>query len=127
MNESRRIGLSTIGQVAVTAYDLDRATRFYRDALGMKFLFHVPKLAFFQCGGTRLMLSIPESPEFDHPSSILYFAVDDIAGAYAELSGRGVEFKGAPHLVAKLPDHELWMAFFRDSEGNTHALMSEVR
>lgn len=127
MSEGKGIGLATIGQVAVTAYDLDRATRFYRDALGMKFLFAVPKLAFFQCGGTRLMLSVPESPEFDHPSSILYFAVDDIAGAYAELSGRGVEFKGAPHLVAKLPDHELWMAFFSDSEGNTHALMSEVR
>jgi methylmalonyl-CoA/ethylmalonyl-CoA epimerase len=119
--------LSRIGQIAVTARDIGRAVAFYRDALGLPLLFQAPpRLAFFDAGGVRLMLSEPE-PEFDHPSSVLYFLVDDIRAAHAALAGRGVEFRGEPHLVAKMPDHELWMAFFRDTEGNTHALMSEVR
>lgn len=122
------LGLSQIGQISITVQDVGRATAFYRDALGMRFLFEAPpKLAFFDCGGVRLMLSTAEEAEFDHPSSILYFKVDDIRATHAAMSARGVEFRNEPHLVAKLPDHELWMAFFRDSEGNTLALMSEVR
>jgi methylmalonyl-CoA/ethylmalonyl-CoA epimerase len=125
---SSDLGLSRIGQISIVVKDVGRATAFYRDALGMRFLFEAPpKLAFFDCGGVRLMLSTAEEAEFDHPSSILYFKVDDIRATHAALSGRGVEFRDEPHLVAKLPDHELWMAFFRDSEGNTFALMSEVR
>lgn len=121
-------GLSQIGQIAVTVHDLDRAVAFYRDTLGMKHLFTVPPgMAFFDCSGVRLMLAIPEKPELDHPSSILYFKVEDIQGTVAELKGRGLGFEGAPHLVAKMPDHELWMASFRDSEKNLLALMSEVR
>ena len=120
-------GLSRLGQIAVTAHDLDRATAFYRDALGMRFLFRVPNLAFFDCGGVRLMLGVPEQGAFDHPSSILYFLVDDLESAHASLVDRGVAFTDQPHLVVTLPDHELWMAFFTDSEGNTLALMSEVR
>jgi methylmalonyl-CoA/ethylmalonyl-CoA epimerase len=121
------LGLSKIGQIAVVIHDLERAVAFYRDALGMKLLFEVPpQMAFFDCDGVRLMLSLPE-PEFDHPGSILYFKVEDIHGVYGAFKERGVEFRDPPHLVAKLPDHELWMAFFKDSEGNTHALMSEVR
>lgn len=126
MSEFR--GLSRIGQVAVRAHDLDRAVRFYRDSLGLPFLFAAPpKLAFFDCGGTRLMLDVPEDPEFDHPGSVLYFEVDDIRTAHSVLVGRGVAFRGEPHLIAKLPDREVWMAFFTDSEGNTLALMAEPR
>ena len=120
--------LSTIGQIAMTAKDLGRAIEFYRDRLGMRFLFQAPPaLAFFDCGGVRLMLDVPEDKEFDHPGSVLYFKVDDINQAYADLNARGVPFRREPHLVAKLPDHELWMAFFDDTEGNTLALMHEKR
>jgi predicted enzyme related to lactoylglutathione lyase len=120
--------LSTIGQIAMTAKDLPRAVAFYRDRLGIRFLFQAPPgLAFFDCGGVRLMLSTPEKPEHDHPGSVLYFKVADIHAAHRDLAGRGVEFEGLPHLIAKLPDHELWMAFFKDSEGNTLALMHEKR
>ncbi len=121
------LGLDRIGQIAVTARDLDRAVAFYRDTLGMRFLFRVPNLAFFDCGGVRLMLGAPERPEHDHPSSTLYFMVDDLHAAYDALAGRGVAFTDRPHLIATMPDHELWMAFFVDSEGNALALMNEVR
>ncbi|MFL6264242.1 MAG: VOC family protein [Thermoanaerobaculia bacterium] len=117
-----------IGQIAVVVRDIDRAVAFYRDTLGLKLLFQAPpKLAFFDCGGVRLMLSLPEEAEFDHPSSILYYKVEDIQGTWATLRDRGADFRGEPHLIARMPDHELWMAFFRDGEGNTLALMSEVR
>lgn len=120
--------LSHIGQIAVNAKDLDRATSFYRDVLGLTHLFTVPaKMAFFDCAGVRLMLAIPEKPEFDHPSSVIYYRVEDIQAAHEELAGRGARFEAAPQLVARMPDHELWMAFFRDSEDNVLALMSEVR
>src|ERR687897_435303 len=109
-----------------TVSDLDRAVRFYGDVLGLRFLFQAPPgLAFFDCGGVRLMIEVPPDKEFDHPGSILYFKVDDIHRAYEDLRERGVEFRDEPHLIAKLPDHELWMAFFRDGEGNTLALMHE--
>ena len=117
-----------IGQIAVVVQDLDRAVAFYRDTLGLRFLFQAPpKLAFFDCGGVRLMLDVPEEEEFKRSSSIFYFKVDDIQGTWATLRDRGVEFRDEPHLIARMPDHELWMAFFRDGEGNTLALMSEVR
>ena len=117
-----------IGQIAVVVQDIDRAVAFYRDKLGLRLLFQAPpKLAFFDCGGVRLMLDVPEEEEFKHSSSILYYKVDDIRGTWATLRDRGVEFRDEPHMVARMPDHELWMTFFRDSEGNTLALMSEVR
>ena len=120
--------LSTIGQVAMVVKDLPRAVAFYRDVLGMKFVFQAPPaLAFFDCGGVRLMLDAAAEGEFNHPGSILYYKVDDIAAVHADLHSKGVEFHSAPHLIAKLPDHELWMAFFRDGEGNTLALMHEKR
>lgn len=122
---SANFGLSQIGQIALNVHDLERAVAFYRDKLGMKHLFTVPKMAFFECGGIRLMLGLPEKPEFDHPSSIIYFKVDDIQIAFRTLSSRGVSFEGDPHLVAKMPTHDLWMAFFHDSENNLFALMSE--
>ncbi len=125
--EPSSLGLDRIGQVALTVSDLDRATAFYRDTLGMRFLFRTPSLSFFDCGGVRLLLSLPEGPELDRPNSILYFAVDDLEAVHRAFAARGVRFSDEPHLVAELPDHELWMAFFEDSEGNTLALMSEVR
>jgi methylmalonyl-CoA/ethylmalonyl-CoA epimerase len=120
-------GITRLGQIAINVHDLARATAFYRDKLGLPLLFTAGSLAFFDCGGVRLMLERPEKPEFDHPSSILYFAVPDIKAAHQRMRGAGVAFEDAPHLVARMPDHELWMTFFRDSEGNLLALMCEVR
>ena len=121
------LSLGRIGQIAVNAHDLPRAVAFYRDTLGMKLLFEVPQMAFFDCAGVRLMLGLPSAPAFDHPASIIYYRVDDIAGAHRTLVERGVTFTEPPHLVARLPDHELWLAFFRDTEKNVLGLMSEVR
>jgi len=117
---------ASIGQASINVHDLDKAVAFYRDVLGMRFLFQVPKMAFFDCGGVRLMLGMPEKPEFDHPSSIFYFKVGDIQAVAGTLRSRGVEFDAAPHLVAPMPDHDLWMAFFRDADRNLLALMSEA-
>ncbi len=118
-------GLNRIGQIAVNVRDLDRAVAFYRYKLGMKHLFTVPKMAFFDCGGIRLMLGLPEKPEFDHPSSILYYSVDDIHGAFQIMTDRDVPFETKPHVVVRMEGRDLWMAFLRDSEGNLLALMSE--
>ncbi|HEY0781049.1 MAG TPA: VOC family protein [Thermoanaerobaculia bacterium] len=120
-------GLTTIGQIAINAHDVERATAFYRDVLGLRFLFAAPGLAFFDCSGVRLMLSKAEKPEFDHPASILYYKVDDLEAACTALAERGVAIESAPHLIARMPDHELWMAFVRDSEANLLGLMCEKR
>jgi len=122
-----QVTLDRIGQIAINVKDLARAVRFYRDTLGMRFLFEVPNLAFFDCGGVRLMLGAAEKPEFDHPGSVLYYKVADINATFAALKGRDVDFIDEPHLLARMPDHDLWMVFLRDSEGNTLGLMSEVR
>jgi len=120
-------GLSRIHQISMRAHDVDRAVRFYRDTLGLPFLFAAPpSLAFFDCGGVRLMLSTPEQG-FDHPGSVLYFAVEDIRQMHEALTSRGVAFRTAPHKIATLADREVWLADFEDSEGNTLALMSEPR
>ena len=119
-------GLSTIGQIAVHVQELERAVAFYRDRLGMKFLFQAPPgLAFFDAGGVRLMLSRPEGESGG--TFILYFKVDDIQDATATLKERGVRFTDEPHIIANMETYDLWMAFFKDSENNTHALMSEVQ
>jgi methylmalonyl-CoA/ethylmalonyl-CoA epimerase len=121
------IGITRLGQIAINAKDVERAAAFYQDKLGLTLLFKAPTgLAFFDCGGVRLMLDRAEKPEFDHRSSVLYFAVPDIHAAHARLKETGVQFEDEPHLVAKMPAHDLWMTFFRDSEGNLLALMSEV-
>jgi methylmalonyl-CoA/ethylmalonyl-CoA epimerase len=116
---------ATLGQLALNAHDVDRATRFYRETLGMPFLFEYPGLAFFKCGEVRLMISRPEKPEFDHPGSILYYKVKDLEATYATLKARGVTFRDPPHLIHRAPSYELWMAFFTDSEGNFAGLMTE--
>lgn len=118
--------LSQIGQIAINVKDLARATAFYRDTLGMKLLFEFPGLAFFDAGGVRLMLSRAEDPRFDHPASILYYKVGDIGGTHRALEAAGVETVEVPHLIAQMPDHDLWIGSYLDSEGNTFALMSEV-
>jgi methylmalonyl-CoA/ethylmalonyl-CoA epimerase len=121
------IGITGLGQIAVNVKDVERAAEFYEGRLGLKLLFKAPPgLAFFDCGGVRLMLDRGEKPEFDHPSSILYFTVSDIQEAYGRLRNDGVLFKDEPRVIAKMPTHDLWMTFFRDSEGNLLALMSEV-
>ena len=120
-------GLQRIQQISIRTQDTARAVAFYRDALGLKLLFEAPpQLAFFDCGGVRLMLS-PAEPEFDHQGSVIYFAVDDIKATHGALAAAGVKFRSDPHMIAKLPDREVWLADFLDSEGNVLALMSEPR
>ena len=121
-------GLNEIGQIAVPVSDLKRAIAFYRDVLGMRFLFQAPPgLGFFDCNGVRLLLDAPAKANSENYSSIIYYKVPDLQAAYETLSQRGVVFEEKPSLVAKMPDHELWMAFFRDPDTNLLALMSEVR
>lgn len=127
MSDAGAAALTAIGQIAVTARDLPRATAFYRDVLGLPLLFEVPGMAFFDAGGVRLMLAVPTDPRYQHPASILYYRVGDIHAAAARLAAAGVAFAAEPHLVARMPDHDLWMAFLADSEGNTLALMDERR
>ena len=127
MSDNTNFGLSAIEQIAINVSDIDRAVEFYRDKLGMKFLFSAPpSLAFFDCGGIRLMLSPPARPEFDHPSSIIYFNVDDIQQAHATLAGRGVIFEEQPTFVANMGSYDLWIGAFRDSENNLLGIMSHV-
>ena len=122
------VGITKLGQIQMRAHDVERAANFYQDVLGLKLLFKAPpNLAFFDCGGLRLMIDKPEKPEFDHPGSILYFAVPDIRAAHAKMKDQGVKFEDEPHVIARMPDHDLWMTFFRDSEENLLALMSEVK
>lgn len=120
------LGISRLGQIAINVHDPQRALAFYRDVLGLPLLFTAGELAFFDCSGVRLMLSRAEKPEFNHPSSILYFSVPDIAVAHRKLIEGGARSEGEPHLIAKMPNHDLWMSFFRDSEDNFLGLMSEV-
>jgi len=117
-------GLSTIGQIALTVRDSSRSVAFYRDVLGMKLLFEMPGMGFFDCNGIRLMLSGSETGETY--STIVYFKVPDIRVAYETLRGREVAFDREPHMIARMPEHELWMAFFRDPDRNLLALMTEV-
>jgi methylmalonyl-CoA/ethylmalonyl-CoA epimerase len=124
------IAQSRIGQIAIVCKDVARATAFYRDTLGLHFLFAAgPTLSFFDVGGTRLMLSNmeknAEGQEFG--TSVLYYFVTDIEGTRRELIANGVTFMDEPHMIAQMPDHQLWLAEFRDSEDNAMALMEEKR
>jgi catechol 2,3-dioxygenase-like lactoylglutathione lyase family enzyme len=114
--------IGPITQIAVSVHNLARSAAFYRDQLKLPFLFEAPGLAFFQSGDLMLMLSLPSTPEFDHPSGILYFKVENIDASYQLLIGRGVPFMDAPHIVHRTPDMELWMAFFRDPDENVMAI-----
>lgn len=120
-------GLNAIGQIHVSVSDVDRAVGFYRDTLGMPFLFRVPgqPMAFFDCDGVRLYLGEPESEEF-RSRGLIYFRVEDIADAHRVLAERGVRFRDEPHAVHRTETSVLWMAFFTDPDGNNLALMAEV-
>lgn len=120
--------LGEIGQIAITVSDVARATTFYRDVLGLKFLFGAgPNLAFLAAGSVRLMLSTPQGHGEPGRNSILYFKVADLPATYAAIVARGATVERAPQLTAKMPDHDLWIGFVRDPDGNLVGLMSEVR
>ena len=115
-------------QIALTVSDVGRSTAFYRDALGLPFLFAAgPALAFLDVGGVRLMLAGPESEFKPGLSSVLFFKVADIGAAVAAMTARGVAFPSAPHFLVAMPDHDLWLCEFRDPDGNALALMCEQR
>ena len=118
-------GLGALAQVAITFRDLPRAVAFYRDVIGLPLLFETGGLAFFAMGDVRLMMTTPEKDEFDHPASIFYFRVANIAAAHAELAARGVPFEGEPHVVGKMGSTEVWMVHFRDCEQHLLAIMEE--
>jgi len=127
MHVTSSFAIHEIGQIAVPVSDIDKATAFYRDVLGMRFLFSAPPgLSFFDCAGVRLMLDLPAKDNAGN-ASVLYFRVDDLNMAFESLKSRGAIFETNPHMVAKMPDHELWMAFFRDPDGNLLAIMSEIK
>ncbi|WP_342539347.1 VOC family protein [Sporosarcina sp. FSL K6-1540] len=118
--------LKSIGQIGIPAKDINRAILFYKDLLELPLLFNTDTMAFFDCDGIRLMLSLPEKEQFTNASSVLYFQVDEIIASYSQMKEKGVSFIDKPHVVAKMDSTETWMVFFNDTEGNTHALMSEV-
>ena len=120
------LNLDHIGQIALAVGDVDRAEAFYRDVLGLRRLYRFGDLTFFDCAGVRLMLEKAEAPENIPKSSVIYFRCADIALAVRELEKRGVAFESKPHLIAKMDDHDLWMAFFADPDGHTLALMQEA-
>lgn len=125
MNQINMIG---IGQIAIAVSDLLRAVVFYRDVLGLPLLFEAPPgLAFFDCGGVRLMLTTPQGEARDHHTSVIYYKVADIHAAMETLTSRGVVPVREAQLVAKMPDHDLWMAFIRDPDETLIGIMSEVR
>ncbi len=121
-----RVHFDCIGQIAITVSDLARAKSFYQDLLGMKFLFEAGNMAFFQCGEIRLMIGASDKP-VQPGGTILYFRVADIQQAYEALADREVAFLQKPRLVARMPDHELWMAFLKDPDGNVLGMMCEIK
>ncbi|MDO9086061.1 MAG: VOC family protein [Anaerolineaceae bacterium] len=125
---SSEFNINQIGQIAIPVGNLERAVIFYRDVLGMRFLFQAsPGLAFFDCGGIRLMLDVPAKQQQDHYGSIIYYKVENLPSACETLKARGVHLEQEPDFVAQMPDHELWMAFLRDPDGNMLGLMWEKR
>ena len=129
MNDSnaghRNVQLDGIGQIAITVSDLARSKEFYRDTLGLKFLFDAGSMCFFQCGNIRLMIGASDKP-VAAGGVILYYRVENLDETHEVLSARGVAFTQKPHLVAKMPDHDLWMAFLADPDGHPIGLMCEV-
>jgi len=126
MTQIPNLASSKITQISLTAHDVERATAFYRDRLGLRHLFSVSGMAFFDAGGVRLLLGRPENAQQDHPGSILYFEVPDIQATHAHLESQGVEIVQKPHKVAPMPNGDLWIGFLKDSEGNTLAITSVV-
>lgn len=119
--------ITGVGQIAINCHDVKRATEFYRDKLGLRMLYEFPGLAFFDCGGVRLMLTKPETAELDHPSSIIYYRVADIHQASRAIADKGVSIENEPRIIARMPDHDLWLSNVRDTEGNIIAFMAEMK
>ncbi|SET17583.1 hypothetical protein SAMN05421676_103131 [Salinibacillus kushneri] len=119
--------IQKIGQIGVPVKDLNRALDFYKEKLGLTLLFNTDSMAFFECDGLRLMLTLPEKEEFAYSSSVIYFQVNNITDTYERLAAKDVPFIDEPHVVSKMGQTEIWMVFFKDTEDNTHALMSEVQ
>ena len=119
------VHLDDIAQIGLTVQDLDQAKLFYRDTLGMRFLFDAGAMAFFQCGSIRLMIGTSGKPS-STTGTIVYFRVPDLPLAFAELKSKAVAFTQDPHLVARMKSHDLWLAFLQDPSGNSIGLMSEV-
>jgi len=119
--------LGPLGQIALPAANAERALAFYRDTVGLPFLFRYGDLVFFDCGGVRLLIECGGEARDAEKTGCLYYRVDDIDRVYADLEDNGIEFDGKPHLIARMPDHELWMAFFKDPDGNQLAIMQEKR
>lgn len=124
MTTEHAVQLERIGQIAIHVSDLARSRDFYQNTLGMKFLFDAGQMAFFQCGDVRLMIGMTDQ-QIAPGAIVLYFKVADLEAVYAQLEQRGVAVAGSPHLVAKMPDHDLWMAFLKDPDGHTIGLMCE--
>lgn len=118
--------IQNVGQIGVPVKDLNKAIHFYKEILGLTLLFNTDSMAFFDCNGLRLLVSLPEKEEFAYSSSVIYFQVENINEVYENLISKEVVFIDKPHAVAKIGQTETWMTFFKDTEGNTHALMSEV-
>ncbi|WP_282139126.1 VOC family protein [Rossellomorea aquimaris] len=119
--------IKNVGQIGIPVKDINRALDFYKDKLGLSLFFNTDSMAFFECDGLRLMLTLPEKEEFAHSSSVIYFQVNNIKDTYERLVGKEVTFIDEPHVVTKMGQTEMWMVFFKDTEDNTHALMSEVQ
>ncbi len=117
--------IQRINQIGVNVKDINRAVNFYK-TLNLPLLFSTDTMAFFDCNGTRILLSLPEKEEFSHPSSVIYFQVENIRETYDNYKNNGVSFIDEPHIVAKMDGTETWMTFFKDTEGNTHAFVSEI-
>ena len=125
MTDNQTPGIRRIGQLSIPVRDLDRAVRFYRDTLGLTLLFSVSGMAFFDCGGVRIMLGTPENGAFERTGTVFYFDVADIRASYDRLAAQGVKTAGEPHLIAEMNGVQTWMAFFEDPDGNLLAFMSE--
>jgi len=127
MPQARDLTDATVGQLLIPVEDQDRSIAYYRDTLGLRYLFSAPpQMSFFQCGGVRLLVGVPEAGQRRERGSAVYFKVSDIHAVYATLKQRGVEFPAEPKLIHKTPTSELWLAEFRDPDGNQLALMSEI-
>jgi methylmalonyl-CoA/ethylmalonyl-CoA epimerase len=118
--------LGRIGQIALAVRDVDKAEAFYEHTLGLRKLYRYGDLTFFDCAGVRLLLEKAHDPDNTHHGSPMYFTCHDIGLAVGELEARGVSFSAPPHLIAKMDDHDLWMAFFNDPDGHVLALMHEA-
>ncbi|SEC26711.1 VOC family protein [Paenibacillus sp. GP183] len=125
MMSSAPFQIQKIKQLSIPVHELDAAVAFYQENLGLPLLFRVPNMAFLDCDGIRILLSVPETEKLDHPSSIVYFQVEDIDASYQALLARDVHFIGKPHKIAEMNQIETWMVFFKDPDENVHALTAE--